>query len=217
MKKLLYFLIGLITGTILGIFLIISPYFQSPSINESRRAFTHEDIYQDPSHTTTALISMNNVFNIALVENARLVACNPNFPAIHISTKAQHNTWFQVIRTDCSQCQYQTFIDTAPHVTPFYYQPVPNIDFYDTPQWGYSLFFKPITFWRAHAYAIQVDHESKTIQCLGGIFWGYSLSYFHLKPCAYKPAALSLQDFMQDWQLLAKELPEYRCINMQNT
>lgn len=173
-----------------------------------RSKILHDSIYTDPQHKMLNIVSMNTNFNVAYVKNTKFTNINPHFPTIHIKALGSitPTAWLQIIRTDSSKPQYKEFIDTWPDGYPFYSY---SAEMYDCPAWGYTLFFKPITYWKAHAYAIHIDMQKKQIKCLGGIFWGYKLSYFSLWPIMYEPQALTIQDWSIDVPIFQSALPEY--------
>ena len=150
-------------------------------------------------------------FEVFLVPNATKKALNPYFPQIHIRVDKPHNAWIQVVHTDSKDPRYKVFVDTAEEtkLAPFY---TLDKDFYDSPLWSYTFFKKPITFWHGHAYAVNVDHEKKTIECLGGIKWGFELKYTKLRPVALLSQSLSQSDWNKDSVVFAKKLPGYKFI-----
>ena len=85
-------------------------------------------------------------------------------------------------------------------------------DFFDSPHWVYSLFSKPLSFWKGHVYAVKVDHQHKTIQCVGGIEWGFRLSFFHLRPQMITPVVLTSEDWKKDWSFVKTTLKDYESI-----
>lgn len=60
-------------------------------------------------------------------------------------------------------------------------------------------FYKPLTYWEAHAYAVKHDPSSKKIECCGGIKWGYRLSYWQLRPICLSPESLTSADWEKDY------------------
>ena len=188
--------------------------WKSSEVNWSSKRSISNSIY-DAKHHTCSLVSMGNECVVNYVEHVEKDCLNPDFRAIHITTRAQHNAWMQVVRTDTVISKWQVFIDTPDkerypeyeRVAPFY-----NLeeDFYDAVSWNYTLFQKPLSFWRGHAYAVQVDRQEKTIKCVGGIAWGYELSYWRILPKCSVPYALIQQDWEKDWELFQTALPEYK-------
>ena len=106
---------------------------------------------------------------------------NPTFPAIHIHTKTEHNAWIHIVYTDSPQ--WQSFIDAPLQTAPFYSW---EQDFYDAPLWRYSLFHKPLSFWKGHVFAVQVGN--KIVKCLRGFEWGFQLLLPALRPVSYNSA-----------------------------
>ena len=188
--------------------------WKSSEVNWSSKRSIASSIY-DATHRTCNFVSMGNAFVVNYVEHAGKDCLNPDFPAIHITTKAEYTAWMQVVRTDSVVSAWQEFIDTPDKerrpedyekVAPFYSL---GEDFYDAVSWHYTLFQKPLSFWRGHAYAVHVDREAKTITCVGGISWGYELSQWRILPKCTVPCALTEQDWEKDWELFCTALSEY--------
>jgi len=76
-------------------------------------------------------------------------------------------------------------------------------NFYDMPYWSYTLISKPVSVWKGHAYAVSIDDTKQTMECRGGIEWGYRLPIFSLRPQAIEPRALSKEDWDSDFELFA--------------
>ncbi len=189
--------------------------WRSLDINRASKRSIHSCIYDGKHHTDT-IESMGNEFVVSYVENADADCINPGFPSIHITTEAEHTAWLHIVRTDCSQGMWQQFIDTVdqkqcPSVFPFY---TLDQDFYDAPCWHYTLWDK-FSFWRGHAYAVHVDHQEKTVRCVGGVAWGYELFYSTITPRAIEPYALAAQDWKRDWDIFNAELPGYNLLEQQ--
>lgn len=152
-------------------------------------------------------------FDVSLVENSKPNCLNPHFPCIHIQASESHNAWIHIVYTDAKAPEWRVFIDAANNKDiqgspyPFYTY---EHDFYDAPLWTYSLFTKPLRFWKGHAFAVEVDHQKKSIKCLGGIEWGFELSHFRLRPKAIYPQLLNKQDWENVWQLFQEKLPGYQ-------
>lgn len=185
--------------------------WQSPDNNPSAADNLHQCIYKSNKKRNLKVRSLNNAFAITYVENNGHDCFNPHFPAIHITTQAKHNAWLHVVYTDRND-DYQIFVDTvdpdkAPDIYPFY---TLGQEFYDAPLWRYSLFSKPLSYWKGHAWAVEVDHENKTIKPIGGISWGYNLSYFKIRPTCIIPSALNGDDWVNDWQVFKTKLNEFK-------
>lgn len=86
-------------------------------------------------------------------------------------------------------------------------------DFYDAPLWTYSFFNKSLSFWKGHAFALYTNHQNKIVMNLGGIEWGFELSFLRIKPIEINPKLLNHTDWNIAWQLIKGELPEYHCID----
>lgn len=216
MKKKDALLLALACGILLIFGIKTAFAWKSSEVNWSSKRSMPSSIYEAKYHNTCSLVSMGNECVVNYVEHAEKDCLNPDFPAIHITTKAQHTAWLQVVRTDTADSRGQEFIDTLDKerypedyekVAPFY---TLEEDFYDAVSWKYTLFQKPLSFWRGHAYAVQVDRQVKTIECVGGISWGFELSYWRILPKCTIPIALTKQDWEKDWELFQAALPEYK-------
>jgi hypothetical protein len=146
-----------------------------------------------------------------LVPANKVIFDEPYFPSIHIKAIKLHNAWIHIVYTDAQTQKLRTFIDAAnidssSSTYPFYTY---EQDFYDAPLWTYSFFNKPLRFWKGHVFAVKVDHQKKSIHCMGGIAWGFELSYFRLYPKAILPQLLNKDDWDKAWQILEEKLPGY--------
>ncbi|NDB83082.1 MAG: hypothetical protein EB127_10145 [Alphaproteobacteria bacterium] len=186
--------------------------WKSPDINHSGETNIHTCIHSDDRKLHFKLdAGGGNNFDVYLVENSKLNCLNPYFPSIHIQASQPHNAWIHIVYTDSKAPEWRVFIDAANKDTqgsayPFYTY---EQDFYDAPLWTYSLFNKPLSVWKGHAFAVQVDHQKKSIHCLGGVEWGFELSQFKLRPKAINPKTLNNLDWDKAWQLLQEKLPGY--------
>ncbi len=187
--------------------------WQSPDVNQSAADNLHQCIYKSDNKRSLKVSSLNNEFTITYVENSNHDCFNPNFPAIHITTKDKHKAWLHVVYTDRNDINdNQVFVDTvdpdkAPAIYPFY-----NLgeEFYDAPLWRYSLFSKPLSYWKGHAWAVEVDRKNKTIKPIGGVSWGFNLSHFKIRPICITPSALNEDDWVNDWQIFKMKLDKVR-------
>ena len=166
--------------------------YMVPSISHNSKKSISSCIHSS-AYNATQINSMGHLFEVHYVKNADQDCINPYFPAISITTKTEHNAWLHIIYTDNKNYKWQHFIDTTdskthPTIYPFY---TLEQDFYDAPFWKYTFFSKPLSFWKGHAYAVLVDYHHKTIKYVGGIEWGYRLSYFHLYPQIITPTNLN--------------------------
>lgn len=152
----------------------------------------------------------NNV-DVYLVENSKPNCFNPYFPSIYIQVSQSHNAWVHIVYTDSKAPKWRTFIDAANVDSPGSAYPFYTYeqDFHDEPLWTYSLFDKPLSFWKGHAFAVKVDHQKKSIDCIGGIEWGFELSYFRLRPKSIHPQLLNKETWEKAWQILQEKLPGY--------
>ncbi len=208
-------LISLLLG-VLGTLLFQALSWKPPDINGKSQRKIHSCIQEDASKLNFRFQSDHNIhFDVDFVQNSKPSCINPYFPTIHIKTNGSHNAWLHIVYTDSKVPEWQTFIDsehdaTKPSPYPFYtHEP----DFYDAPLWTYSLVNKPISFWKGHTFAIEVNHQNKTIKCLGGIEWGFELRLTKLHPLAIQPRLLDEEDWKQAWELVKDKLPNYESIN----
>jgi hypothetical protein len=186
--------------------------WKSPDANFAGQTTIHTCVHSDDRkrHITLGTGGGNN-FDIYWVKSSQPSCLNPYFPAIHIQASQPHNAWVHIVYTDSKAPGWRAFIDaankdSASSAYPFY---TDQKDFYDAPLWSYSLFNKPLCFWKGHAFAVQVDHQKKSIHCMGGIGWGFELSHFRVRPKATAPQLLKKEDWERAWQLLQEKLPGY--------
>lgn len=198
--------------TLLCFLIIWLGTWKSPDVNHSGDTNIHTCIHSDDRKLHFKLdAGGGNNFDISLVENSKPNCLNPYFPAIHIQASQHHNAWVHIVYTDSKAPEWRTFIDAANidssgSTYPFYTY---EQDFFDAPLWTYSLFNKPIRFWKGHAFAVKVDHQNKSIHCIGGIEWGFELSYFRLRPKPIRPRLLNKEHWGKAWQILQEKLPGY--------
>lgn len=151
------------------------------------------------------------IFKIKQINNSPKQSINPHFPVILIEPNVKVDGWIHIVYTDATHpdnLKWKTFVDYDPKWTdyPFY----SNLQyFYDAPLWTYSLFNKPLHFWKGHAFAAKVDHQNKSIHCIGGIEWGFELSDFRLRPKTTAPRLLNKERWEKAWQILQEKLPGY--------
>lgn len=170
----------------------------------------YEYIKDYPQSKRLTIQSMNHSFDVSYIENMPLESLNPYFPTIYITNNDCH-AWLHLVRTDAKfQTEYQCFIDAGQKLYPLYSD---GTIFVDQPSWGYDFFTKPLSFWKGHVWAIQLNHKDKTIKCLGGISWGYRLPQFSFKPSMILPEPLAKQDWQKDWEEMYKPVfKDYRDI-----
>lgn len=178
--------------------------WKNPEFNRSSTKSIHQCIYGG-AHHNKKISSMGNVFDINYVSKATIDCINPYFPAIHMVTNGMHNAWVHIVYTNCSNFELQKFIDMGkdPDICPFY---TLEQDFYDAPHWSYTFFKKPLTMWKGHAYAVQIDHQKRVIQCVGGIEWGFFLDNYSFYPKHISPSALTMQNWEKDASLFKEKL-----------
>lgn len=162
----------------------------------------------------TLQTTQDTEFNVFFVERSKPSCINPYFPAIHITTEAPHNAWLHIVYTDAADHNLRMFIDAADKTIPS--SPYPfyscETDFLDAPLWQYSFFHKPLSFWKGHAFAIEINHNTRTIKNLGGIEWGFKLHFMGLRPCAIRPRLVDKNAWNQAWELIKNHLPDYKNI-----
>lgn len=146
--------------------------WQSPDVNQLVSSNLHQCIYKSGDKRNLKVRSLNNEFVVTYVENSDRDCFNQHFSAIHIMTQAKHNAWLHVVHIDRNDIKdNQIFVDTidpdrAPGIYPLY-----NLgqEFYDALLWRYSLFSKPLSYWKGNAWAVEIDHENKTIKPIGKV------------------------------------------------
>lgn len=195
----------------LGIFLVFLasltfisdwPRFE---VNLKNTKNIHQCIYENQPESY--LINSNGIdFHIALAPNADSNCINPHFPAIHIKTIEPHNAWIHIVRTDNNHDELKVFVDAVNMQSPFY---TLEQDFYDAPLWRYSLLSKPLSYWKGHAYAVMIGPDKKTIKFIGGVSWGFELSYLHIYPQKIFPDSLTFDDWKRDFLLFEEKLKTY--------
>lgn len=207
MKKLI---IKIILFTIAATIIIICFIWKSPTINYNSSISIHNSIYNNP-HYSTKIISLDKTFEVNYVKSSDKNSFNPYFPSIRIATTEPHNAWIHIIYTDSNIEKYKIFIDTCPKkdIYPYYTK---DQDFYDSPIWEYTLLVKPVTYWRGHVYAIKIDDNTKSIKVLGGIEWGYKLSYFYIRPQMILPSALNIENWENDKKIINGKLSDYKFV-----
>ena len=188
--------------------IIYAAIWQSPGVNFGAARKIHQCIYDDNKKLHFHLNGAEkNYFDISLVKNTGADCINPYFPTIHIKASDTHNAWVQIVYTDSNIPQLQVFIDAENTTYPFYTYAQ---DFYDAPIWRYNLLDKPLSFWRANAFAAKIDAENKTVSCVCGVEWGFELSFFKLRPKAIYPKLLGKKDWDAAWEILKEKLPGYQ-------
>ncbi|MFQ3306863.1 MAG: hypothetical protein ACI8ZF_000095 [Candidatus Midichloriaceae bacterium] len=210
MKKLSFFVV--FTSFIILGCVICS--WRSSDINWMAEGNTFDCIYNDPLKNTFDL----SYFKINLVKNSSQRCINPYFPSIHIQMNKHHNAWLHIVYTDSQEEKQKIFIDTVDFgknnsLYPFY---TLNQDFYDSPIWRYSLFYKPVSFWIGHAWAISIDYKNKTIEPIGGISWGFKLSHTKLRPVLIEPSELNKDNWIKDWSVFKTKLTGFKMLDVFN-
>ena len=206
-------LIFAILITLLCFLIIWLGIWKSLDVNHSGDTNIHTCIHSDDRKLRFKLgAGGGNNFDVYLVEHSKQNCLNPYFPSIHIQASQPHNAWIHIIYTDSKAPEWRTFIDAANidspggSAYPFYTY---EQDFYDAPLWTYSLLNKPLHFWKGHAFAVKVDHQKKSIHCIGGIEWGFELSNFRLRPKSIHPQLLNKESWEKTWHILQEKLPGY--------
>lgn len=206
-------------GTLILFSILFSILWKSKDINKSGEFCLHpknvtkNSNFNLQTHDLEIQLQSESgtIFEIKYIKNAGENCINPYFPIIFIDTKTKHSGWLQVVYTDSIDPKLRKFVDYDPKFinAPFYSD---SQYFYDAPLWSYSLFEKPLTFWRAHTFAIIIDDKNKTINYIGGIEWGFELRATELRPVAIDPKLLDKKAWEADWEMIKELLPEYRKI-----
>lgn len=208
-------IIWIVSLVVIGVLLIRITSWAEPVKNDKGSFYLHPENtnsnQQRPDLDVDFRSRSGVIFRVQQIQNAPYAAVNPHFPVILISPNIKVDGWIHVVYTDARQssdCNGKTFVDYDPQLTKY---PLYNNTqyFYDAPLWSYSLFNKPLRFWKGHAFAVKVDHQKKSIHCLGGIEWGFELSYFRLRPKATAPQLLNKEGWEKAWQILQEKLPDY--------
>ena len=196
--------ISLIRLSIVCLLAITSFFFyqwKNPDVNYQYTKDMRVSIYGG-EHCDMHIDSFGTLYHVSYVENVSCDAINPYFPAIHIKASKGCNGWLHVVRTDCVIPELSVFIDSVKNAELYpFYNRGQLCDFYDAPLWRYRLWYRPITFWEGHAYAVHIDEHNKTVKCLGGVKWGYFLSYWKVRPIALRPSALTEKNWEEDKEL----------------
>jgi hypothetical protein len=168
--------------------------WQSPGLNINYIKSTLDCINQAKDLKNIEIVSFPSNFKIKLAR-ADNQCLTPYFPAIQIEADPHrsHRAWLQIVHTDSNNEELKIFLDSGEDDWPFYNH---KSIFYDSPLWTYKLWYKPISYWEAHAYS--VDIVDNNIKFLGGIKWGFSLSNYKIRPTITQPSTLSLSDFQKD-------------------
>ena len=184
--------------------------WQAPDANWGRERNAWECIYNDPLRKRFDFQD----FAVDLVENSSPKCINPYFPTIYIQTIKPHNAWLHIVYTDSKEAEgrLKVFIDSenlGKNKSPYPFYSLEK-DFYDAPLWKYTLFYKPLSFWRGHAWAVLIDRKNKTIKPIGGICWGFKLSYTKLRPTFISPSSLDKNTWVEDWSVVQTKLDGFR-------
>ena len=211
MKKVI--LRALIFCSIIGMNLVLYVYLNPLQYNQKSTKTIESTIYDNPNHETIDLISMGHHFTVNFVRSADKESQNPGFPALHINLRQEgYGGLVHIIKTD--HVDHKTFLDAAPFDTfpdiyPFYTK---DQDFFDAPFWTYNVLSKSISYWIGHAYAVIIDDEVKTIQCIGGIGWGYRIPWYWPYPRMIQPYALNLENWIEDKEIFNQQQSHYYAI-----
>ncbi len=192
---------------LIGVFSLGLYNLQSAKVHEVASVSIENCIHNSRYKKKLKINSLSNDFLVTYVENNAYNCCNPHFPAIHITTAAKHNAWLHIVYTDNKE--FKVFIDTVCSNNPIYPFYTLEQDFYDAPLWKYSFFSKPFSFWKGHAWAVEVDFQQKIIKSIGGIAWGFNLSYFRLHPTCIEPSSIEKEVWDFDWKIFKTYLYDY--------
>ena len=213
MNKSLLCMLSITSITILFAYLA---QWQNPSVRLDLYPKTQQEFYEIIIHNSEGkqkiVNSIGNIFDVHYIENMPIDSVNPYFPAIYIANDVC-DAWLHIVTTDSKlQPEFCHFIDSDKSVVGLYPFYTKNNIFTDQPAWGYGFFNKPLNYWIGHAWAIKLDEQNKTIKCLGGISWGYTLTKCSFKPTMILPTSLTLQDWQEDWKMYQQALPDYQDI-----
>lgn len=205
----------LILITLLGFLVIWIVTWRSTGQNIAGEFYLHPKNINFNKHIPDLELELYSsrrvMFKVKQINNTPKNSINPYFPVILIEANVKVDGWIHMVYTDASDhdnLKWKTFIDFDPKWTnyPFYSY---SQYFYDAPLWTYSLLSKPLSFWRGYAFAVKADHKKKSINCIGGIKWGFELSNFKLRPKTLRPKLLKQNEWGQAWQMLQEKLPGY--------
>lgn len=87
-----------------------------------------------------------------------------------------------------------------------------HLPIYDASLWTYPIFLKNQCFGKGYVFAVKIHHKNKTIECLGGIEWGFELHLINLFPTLFEPKLLNNTNLENIWNFIKNTLPEYRQI-----
>jgi len=141
------------------------------------------------------------VFHVKQINNAGTNCINPYFPVILIEPRVVHDGWIHVVYTNADDISLRAFVDYDPSLTrhPFYNH---SHHFYDAPLWTYNLFFKKYMFWKGQAFAVRINKNTREMEYIGGIEWGFEILPMNLRPKALKPRALTENDWLQVQEII---------------
>ena len=196
-------------------FLYFIVQWKSPSCNLFSTLSIHDSVHAyGEKKYVYPLEKIEGNFIVYFMENTHKTSINPYFPAIHIQTTVPHNAWIHVVYADAKDVKWRTFLDAPPknisHSSyPFY---TCKKDFYDAPLWRYGIFSKPLRYWKGHAFAVNIDYKEKKIHCLGGIQWGFKLSFLALRPKGIFPSPLNKKHWTKAWKIIKEKFLGYEQI-----
>lgn len=204
--------IFLVLGILAGFEYLAHSYFYV--LNRGEVNNIHECIYRDDHKAQKGFQTWDGTpFTVTYVKESKdIPTCvNPKFPAIHIEGTA-NTAWIQFIFTDAGSNGAWNFVDTVADqkIFPFYTH---SKDFYDAPLWQKGFFFKPLSYWKAHAYAVAVIDREKDLPIkicpFIGIEWGYRMRSLSLKIDSIEPSVLPPESFGLDFQIFQDNLSGY--------
>lgn len=215
MKHIKQYLIIYSTLMFLLIIFMIIIFWQSPGAYFNSAQSLHQEIHGNHRKLDYVFSAHNDYhLHVAFIANSAYKSMNPYFPSIHICISShdecdQNYAWIHIVHTDAEEPRLRTFVDSIDSIYPFYTY---GKDFYDAPLWRYTLFYKPISYWKGIAFAVRIDHVHKTIECIGAIEWGFQLHYYQIRPQAIIPRMLDLVELEAAWLSLQDILPGYKNI-----
>lgn len=168
--------------------------WESQDINEHNRSLESCIKYSTFGATNVQILSSSYTFDVDLARSDS-TCINPYFPTIKITALNNdiHDAWLHIVHSDTNAEKWRVFIDADQNNYPFYSL---NKKFLDSPLWLYGLISKPLSYWEGHAYSVHL--KDGKIEFLGGVKWGFKLSFFNLRPVMIAPAPLTKKDFEDD-------------------
>jgi hypothetical protein len=156
---------------ILTITIVVAIFFYTMPLKKANPKFSVYECFKKFPYQSLELKSLNNKFTVKYISNSPSECINPLFPSIQIeSNDAKIDAWLQIIYTDSNDVSTKLFIDSYQSLFPLYTRdPV----FYDAPLWNISSSVLPLSYWKAHTYALK--QYKQTFSIIGAIKWGFAV------------------------------------------